>query len=143
MRRLALLGLALPLLGQAPATSVSTTFVEVVVNGVRNANGHVLGELCTRETFLHPDCAWRAGAPAHPGSVTLRITGVPPGVYAAQVYHDENDDRQVNRNAIGIPTEGIGFSNDAKFRFGPPRWGDAAFELRPGGGRIEVTLRYF
>ncbi len=117
--------------------------LEITVQGVRNANGHVLAELCPRERFLEPRCPYRAGAPAAAGSVTVRIPNVPPGVYAAQVFHDENDNKIVDRSWIGIPEEGLGFSNDAKFRFGPPRFDDAAIRIGPDGGRIALTLRYF
>ena len=41
-----------------------------------------------------------------------------PGVYAAQAFHDENMNDKVDRNVLGLPTVGIGFSNDAPFRFG-------------------------
>lgn len=138
MRRLLIAALAVPLLGEAPTASV-----DIVVNDVRNARGHVRAEICTQQTFLHPDCPWSGSASAHPGSVTVHIAGVPPGTYAAQLYHDENDNHRVDRNLIGIPTEGVGFSRDAPFRFGPPSWDDAAFTVGPDGARITVTLRHF
>ncbi len=42
-----------------------------------------------------------------------------------------------------MPTEGIGFSNDAKMRFGPPSFADAAFTLGAAGGQIALALRYY
>ena len=117
--------------------------VEITVTGVRNAQGRVLVELCPREQFLHLDCPWRAGVPARQGVVTIRLADVPPGVYAAQAFHDENDNRRIDRNFLGIPREGLGFSRDPVFRFGPPSFGDAAFQLGPNGATIALALRYF
>ncbi len=124
-------------------TAADAADLDVVVSGVRDANGRVLAEVCPQEQFLDPKCPWRASAAAAPGAVTVHIPNVPPGIYAAQAYHDENGNKQIDRNWIGVPTEGIGFSRDAPFRFGPPSFDDAAFQLGPEGGRIALTLRYF
>ncbi len=138
MKRVILPALVPLLLAQAPAGTV-----EVTVTGVRNARGHVLVAVCPREQFLRPECPWRGGAPAREGDVLVRVVGVPPGTYAAQAFHDENDNRVIDRNIFGIPREGMGFSNDAKMRFGPPSFDDAAFRVTPGGAKITFALRYF
>ena len=117
--------------------------LEVTVTGIRSTAGHVLVAVCDKATFLQPTCRYKGRAPAAIGSVVVRIAGVPPGVYAAQAYADENDNGKIDRNFVGIPTEGIGFSNDAKMSFGPPSFADAAFTLGPAGGRIEFGLRYY
>ena len=116
--------------------------VDVTVTGVRSSAGHVLVAICDQQTFLQETCRYRGRAPASPGAVVVHVDGVPPGTYAAQAYQDENDDRKINRSFLGIPKEGIGFSNDAKMRFGPPSFADAAFSLGPQGGRIQFALRY-
>ena len=126
----------------APA-SAEPGGVDVTVTGVRSSAGHVLVAICDRQTFLQETCRYRGRAPASPGAVAVHVAGVPPGTYAAQAYQDENDDRRINRTLLGIPEEGIGFSNDAKMRFGPPSFADAAFSLGPDGGRIQFGLRYF
>ncbi len=117
--------------------------LEVTVTGVRSAAGHVLVAVCDRAAFLQPTCRYKGRAPATMGSVTVRITGVPPGTYAAQAYQDENENGRIDRSLFGVPTEGIGFSNDAPMRFGPPSFDAAAFALGPGGGQISFSLRYF
>ena len=64
-------------------------------------------------------------------------------MWAAQAFHDENRNGVIDRNLLGIPKEGLGFSNDAPFRFGPPAFADAAVQVVAPGGRIRLTLRYF
>jgi uncharacterized protein (DUF2141 family) len=39
---------------------------------------------------------------------------IPPGTYALAVIHDENSNGKLDTNWLGTPTEGYGFSNDAK-----------------------------
>jgi len=116
--------------------------LEVVVANVRNAKGHVRVAACTQQNFLKEFCQYNGNATARAGETVVRLE-VPPGTWAVQAYLDENDNEQVDRNFVGIPTEGLGFSNDAPFRFGPPSYGDAAFQLGAGGGRIWLSLRYF
>ncbi len=65
-----------------------------------------------------------------------------PGEYAVAVYHDENDDRDFNRNALGLPSEGYGFSNDAPTALGLPDFDAVRFTLPPGETRMTVRLRY-
>ncbi len=121
-----------------PATSL-----EVTVSNVRNSKGHVLVAVCLKPEFLSSHCQFVGSAPAHQGSVTVSVSGIPPGTYAVQAFQDENDNMAIDRNFFGLPTEGIGFSNNASFHFGPPSFQDAAIALGRDGGKIAVRLRYF
>ena len=117
--------------------------LEVQVAGVRNSEGDVRVAVCSERTFLEKTCEHVGHAKAHPGVVTVQINGVSAGVWAVQAFHDENGDRAINRNFFGLPKEGIGFSNDARFRFGPPRFADAAVRVGADGGMVRFSLRYF
>jgi uncharacterized protein (DUF2141 family) len=135
--------LAFSILLAATSARAEPGVVTVTISGVRSNAGHVLVAICDRATFLEPNCRYAGRTAASPGAVTVRIAGVPLGVYAAQAFHDENDNGKIDRNFLGIPREGLGFSNDAKMRFGPPSFDDAAFSLGPNGGSIGFALRYF
>lgn len=117
--------------------------LEVIVGGVVDDAGHVLVAVCTKETFLGADCPHTARAPAARGAVAVRVPDVPPGTYAVQAFHDANDNLDIDRSLLGLPTEGMGFSNDAPMRFGPPRYDDAAIEIDGVDTSISFTLRYF
>jgi uncharacterized protein (DUF2141 family) len=52
---------------------------------------------------------------------------IPPGTYALAVIHDENRNGKLDTNWLGVPTEGYGFSNDAKAILGPPSFSVASF----------------
>jgi len=62
---------------------------------------------------------------------------MPDGTYAASVFHDEDNDGELNM-FLGIPTEDTGSSNNAPANFGPPKWSDAKFEVR--GGTIKQSI---
>lgn len=63
------------------------------------------------------------------GESEANLTNMPVGIYAVSVYHDEDNDGELD-TILGIPTEATGSSNDAPARFGPPKWCDAKFELK-------------
>ncbi len=114
----------------------------VTVKGVRNAHGDVRVAICKRADFLRPHCLWHAAAPAATGAVDLHFPDVPPGTYAAEAFHDENRNGVIDKNFLGFPTEGMGFSNDAPMHFGPPKFDAAAFSVGAPTTHITLTLRY-
>jgi uncharacterized protein (DUF2141 family) len=117
--------------------------VIVSVHGVRNALGDVRVAICSRADFLRPHCLWSARAPAANGTVDVHFPDVPVGTYATEAFHDENRNGVIDRNFLGLPKEGIGFSNDAPMHFGPPKFDAAAFAVSAPLTRITLTLRYF
>lgn len=118
------------------------TKVTVTVTEIRSTKG-VVRACMTTDPKKFPRCRGVAGAhsavvPAK-GSVTLTFTGVQPGKYAIALLHDENENGKADR-AIGMmPKEGFGFSRDAKVRMGPPKFGEAVFEV--GGEPVSQTIR--
>ncbi len=63
---------------------------------------------------------------------------IPPGTYAIGVIHDENMNGKLDANWLGVPTEGYGFSNDAKGLIGVPSFSAASF---PYDGRtLDLTM---
>ena len=52
------------------------------------------------------------------------------GTYAVAVYHDENGDDILNKRQLGIPVEGIGFSNFQTKQRKPPDFNEVSFDLK-------------
>ncbi len=63
---------------------------------------------------------------------------IPPGTYAMAVIHDENMNGKLDTNWLGVPTEGYGFSNDAKGVVGAPSFSAASFPYN--GQNLELTM---
>jgi uncharacterized protein (DUF2141 family) len=132
--------IALLVLAAAPAHAAS---VEVAVGNVRSALGHVLVAICTKDVFLTAACQVRRSVPSVQGTTVVRFEDVPPGDYAAQAFLDEYDWGEVRRDMLGFPENGIGFSNDAPMRFGPPKWDDAHFAVGATPVRVSLNLKYY
>jgi uncharacterized protein (DUF2141 family) len=124
-------------------TQAQAATVIVNVHGVRNDHGHVLVALCTKADFLQPHCRWKGKVAATTGTVMVTINDVPAGRYAAQAFHDENDNGTLDRNFFGLPKEAMGFSNNAPMHLGPPRFDAAAFSVGAEMTEINFSLNYF
>lgn len=67
---------------------------------------------------------------------------IPPGKYAIAVIHDEDMNGKLETNLLGIPTEGYGFSNDAKSLIGVPSFSDASFPYDGQSLDLTMSLHY-
>ena len=79
--------------------------------------------------------------PAKAGPVTFKFN-LPPGVYAVNAFHDEDNSGKFKTNFIGLPLEGYGFSNDAHATYKAPSFEQCYFQLLPAGGVIHFSLVY-
>lgn len=131
-----------PLLSAAaPRSGEGNLTIEV--DNVRVGKGMVHVDVCPENKFLKDDCPWSGDARAKRGTTFVTVHGVPAGRYAVQAFLDENSNGKVDRGLFGIPKEGIGFSNDAKIRLGPPKFAEAAFDHGDDPQSIRFALRYF
>ena len=76
---------------------------------------------------------------AREGTVTVVLKDLPEGDYAVSAFHDENANGELDKNVVGIPTEGYAFSNDAFGFLGPPDFDDAAVTV--GKDSVTATAR--
>jgi uncharacterized protein (DUF2141 family) len=67
---------------------------------------------------------------------------IPPGTYALAAIHDENMNGKLDANWLGAPTEGYGFSNDAKALLGAPSFSAARFRYDGQNLELAISLRY-
>lgn len=124
-------------------TGLAAADLVIEVTDLRNSQGTVLVEACTPPTFVTARCPHSGTVPARAGTMTVVIRGVPPGTYAIQAAHDENDNGKVDLGLFGIPLEGFGFGNDARVAFGPPDFLDAAVTVTEPRTTVRLAMRYF
>lgn len=75
-------------------------------------------------------------------SCIIVIDNLKPGKYAFKFFHDENNNKALDTNWIGIPKEGFGFSNNPSMSFGPPSFDKTIFELKEST-KIVCKPKYF
>lgn len=83
-----------------------------------------------KDTFLNLDSVayWKI-ASVEKETEIISIPEMKTGNYAVSIFHDLNGNGKLDASTIGIPKEPYGFSNDARGRFGPPKFKDANFRL--------------
>ena len=129
-------------------TSAATSTVTVNLTGLRNAKGRVDALLFVRpEGFPEDDSKAfdMDEVPIDPNTLTAQIifTDVPRGVAAVTVLHDENMNRKIDKNFIGIPKEGYGTSNNPKKARHEPRWDEAKFPVSRPEETITIKMIYW
>ncbi|WP_237487544.1 DUF2141 domain-containing protein [Parapontixanthobacter aurantiacus] len=142
---LGLAALSLTMLTGATAPAKESGGIHVSITDLRSHDGVVRACLTARpEAF--PKCDKDPAALRKVVDAGERadfwFKGVAAGRYAIAVLHDENDNGKADRAITMIPTEGFGFSRDAKVRFGPPKFEEAAFELDRGNKQMPIRMRY-
>jgi len=124
----------------ALTAGASAATVEVRVSGVAAGKGKVNVAVCDKERFLK-QCSYSGSAPAKTAETSVTVKDVPPGHWAVLAYQDENENNALDRSFIGVPKENYGFSRDARGKFGPPGFEDAAIEVKDGTTVAPVKLK--
>ena len=117
----------------------------LTINELRNQEGEVCVALFKDEAGFPADDEKAVCNSCFPiKEMPLRVSfDVPYGSYSVSLLHDENKDGELNKNMVGIPKEGIGFSNDPMIIKGTPSFDKTCFEFSEGNEEVEVTVKYF
>jgi uncharacterized protein (DUF2141 family) len=76
-------------------------------------------------------------------SVNITFEKLPAGTYAVAVMHDQNNDLKLNRNLLGMPIEGFGFSRNPEVSTSAPKFSAAAFLVAGPITNTQIQLKYF
>lgn len=131
-----LTGIACPALGSENLT--------VRISGVQGGSG-IVQVLIWKDAASFPTKMEKAVArktvtiSGDHGQVTF--SSLPRGTYAAAAYQDLNGNGELDRSMLGWPVEPTGASNGARGMMGPPKFSDAAFELKAGGLTVDIRLK--
>lgn len=113
---------------QAPPAETSTEGTSVTVTvPVHSDEGHVIFGLYTEKGFMRAPLVGLESA-IEDGKASVTFTDIEPGIYAVLLFHDKNDNKQMDFDTNGMPLEMYGVSNNI-MSMGPPQWSDAKFEV--------------
>ena len=146
---LAVFGLVTPAAAQSAPHGctgpASATWIDVVVEGLRNGNGLVAITLYadnSRKFLVRHGSLYVGRVDASAGTTTGCIYVPKPGVYAIAIYHDENGDGNFNRTGIGLPAEGYGFSNNPSTLAGLPSFKSVRLNIPRSGLVTRIRIKY-
>lgn len=73
----------------------------------------------------------------------IKLYQLPPGRYAAFIFHDEDNDKIMDHNWIGFPQEPFGFVQYYKVKMLPPDFEEVAFDVLDKDIKFEIRLQEF
>lgn len=127
----------------APAAVAQDAGLTITATSAKGDVGRVVAALFADEAAYRATKGpvRTAEIPLSGGAARIEWRDLPPGRYAAVLYHDVNADGRLNTLPVGLPTEPYAFSNNARGRFGPPAWKAASFQVQPGANTQAVQLK--
>lgn len=132
-------------LSSSSAAASDSAGLTIRMSGFRSAGGQVLIAIYRGEQGFPgtADRAWKTVVTrVADGRASISLADVPVGDYAIAVVHDENGNNKLDTSWIGMPREGIGTSNNAKGRMGPPKYRDAKFAVTADGAVQAIKIAY-
>ena len=129
---------------EATASGDAAT-IRVTVENVRSSDGLITAILYpdNPKNFLKEGKRLdKVRVDAREGETVLCLNAPSAGRYSIALYHDENGNRDFDRNFLGIPTEGYGFSENPGFRFGKPEQEETLFTIEDNLTILRISVLY-
>ncbi|KXX72644.1 DUF2141 domain-containing protein [Flammeovirga sp. SJP92] len=116
--------------------------VEVTITSIASDEGNIIiGVYNKEDAFPKYEEVYRGKViPAQKGKVHCSIPNLPNDKYAIAVWHDKNNNVELDKNWVGTPKEEYGFSNNPDSRFGPPTFDEASFDFDQNNS-IALTIK--
>ena len=133
--------LPVPALAQSPCPGI-----HVKILGIRNSTGTVACALFESSDGFPSEYLRSATnvmvIKIRQSQARCDFEDIPPGTYAMAVVHDENMNGKLDTNWFGVPTEGYGFSNNARGVLSAPSFSDAKFNYDGRNTELTMSLHY-
>ncbi len=125
------------------ATPALAADIDVTISGINSTSGRIMCRVFNERSGFPIRGALQTvhGAIAE-GTSRCRFSDLPEGRYAIAVLHDANSNDKLDKSFIGLPTEGLAFSETGKPAFGVPSFSSAAFRLGADGSRLSLRMSY-
>ncbi len=118
----------------------------VSVSTIRNNKGEIEFALFNKSEGFARDTKKAikiVRGPVNNGNCSVVFENIPYGQYAVCIYHDENNNKKIDDTWYGMPTEGVGVSNNPKSGgFSPPTFEAAKFKFEPTQNSISIKIKY-
>jgi len=105
------------------------TLTARVIGGTPNKGQVIISLFTSPDNYLKAPVIKKIKPIDSNGEAFVLFNHLAPATYSISVIYDEDADGELDTGFFGIPKELVGFSNNAKGRFGPPSFDKTAFEL--------------
>lgn len=111
---------------------IDSSTLNLSIQNIEKATGNIMVAVFEGEdNFLKDDkaVASKIALVEKMGTLKISFPNLPHGEYSVAVYHDVNGNQKLDTNFFGVPTEPYGFSNNARSKWGAPKYNVARFQL--------------
>jgi uncharacterized protein (DUF2141 family) len=128
------------LLGSLISANTFAHELELKLDKIKNIKGFMMIALYNSADSYKSDVNTFSGKKiaVSAKTMTVNFSNLPSGDYAIKLYQDENDNGEIDKNFLGIPTEAYGFSNNGG-AMGQPSFDEAKFTVN-GNTSINIHL---
>jgi uncharacterized protein (DUF2141 family) len=137
-----------PLLGLIFSTSAKADFkgsLNVEIDGLRNNAGQVCISLFgsskgfpdKSKLAIQDKCFKITETP-----LVIRYNNLKAGSYAVVLMHDENLNKSIDMDSLGMPREGFGFSQNPEITNRAPKFSESAFFIAGPQTDIKINMNY-
>lgn len=125
------------------STTTMANTLEFTISGIKSAQGKIYIQLFSGEhNYKNNKAHLSSIAIAKKGSITVTFNDLEASDYAIRYFHDENENASLETNLFGMPTEGYGYSNNAKANYGPVSYQQMQFHLTNDIHKNSSTVTY-
>lgn len=124
-------------------TQAATLTVDI--QSLRSVKGDVHITLCDNRKCYEQRKNWRDRKviPVTDKILKVSFENLVPGEYAIMVFHDEDQDSSFDKNFLGFPQEGFGFSRDARPIFDAPVYESVFLKLGDTHLQTKINMQYW
>lgn len=120
--------------------------IDLQISGIRSAQGRIQLQIYLDDKSFQDEVPFKTlyfeKRQLKGGELVVKMD-LEPGTYGFALLDDENLDREMNYNFIGLPKEGFGFSNFYLSGMSKPHFNDFKFSLNPGKKiKVQMKIRY-
>ncbi len=123
---------------QTETDTISENTSITVTVPVQSKDGNVIFGLYDEASFMKQPLVGLEGE-IEDEKATVTFKNIAPGTYAILLYHDKNENKQMDFEPNGMPKEPYGASNNV-MSMGPPLWSDTKFEVTNEPIELEIRM---
>ena len=128
----------------APSLAQGSGDLHVVVNNIKHEVGVLqVAIFDNEESYLKDALEIKTIRVNKRGTAELTFESLPYGKYCLSIFHDLNENVELDTNFMGIPKEPFGFSNDVMGTFGPPGFEKASVSVASAKQSTSIKLKSF
>ena len=124
------------------ASHIHAAELQVNIDNIKSNDGALMAQIFLGEENYKNGVAQESKmVKAKSGAGQLTFANLEAGEYAVRMFHDENNNQKMDKNAFGMPTEGYGFSNEAVGNMGPPQYKDMVVTIKENDSTVETKAK--